>query len=85
MTATNIEKISNNTNIIYYLREKISSRIDNIYKSNEYIKIFVLGDSSLLDENINESYRQNGISHLFSISGMHISLFASIILFAIKY
>ena len=53
-------------------------------KSNEYIKIFILGDNSLLNEEINESYRQNGISHLFSISGMHISLFASIILYVLK-
>ena len=84
MTAKNIEKISNNTNIIYDLRDKISSRIDKISKSNEYIKIFILGDTSLLDDDINESYRQNGISHLFSISGMHISLFASIILYVLK-
>lgn len=84
MTAKNIEKISNNTNIIYNLRDKISSRIDKISKSNEYIKIFILGDTSLLDDDINESYRQNGISHLFSISGMHISLFASIILYVLK-
>jgi len=84
MTANNIKKISNNTNIIYYLRELISSRIDKIYKSNEYIKIFVLGDTSLVEDNIIESYRQNGISHLFSISGMHISLFASMILYILK-
>jgi len=84
MTAHTITKISNNTNIIYYLRELISSRIDKIYKSNEYIKIFVLGDTSLVEENIIESYRQNGISHLFSISGMHISLFASMILYILK-
>jgi len=38
----------------------------------------------MVDENIIESYRQNGISHLFSISGMHISLFASIILYVLK-
>ena len=84
MTANNIKKISNNTNIIYYLRELLSSRIDKIYKSNEYIKIFVLGDTSLVEDNIIESYRQNGISHLFSISGMHISLFASMILYILK-
>ena len=84
MTANNIKKISNNTNIIYYLRELISSRIDKIYKSNEYIKTFILGDISMIDDNILESYRQNGISHLFSISGMHISLFASIILYVLK-
>ena len=84
MTALTINKISNNTNIIYNLRDKISSRIDKITKSNEYIKTFILGDNSLLDETINESYRQNGISHLFSISGMHISLFASVILYILK-
>ena len=84
MTANKIEKISNNTNIIYYLKEKISSRIDKIYKSNEYIKTFILGDTSTLDKNILESYQKNGISHLFSISGMHISLFASIILYILK-
>ena len=84
MTSKKIEKISNNTNVIYYIREKISSRIDKIYKSNEYIKIFILGDTSMIEENIVESYRQNGISHLFSISGMHISLFASIILYVLK-
>mgnify|MGYP003297024809 CR=1 FL=1 len=84
MTATTIKKISNNTNIIYYMRDKISQRIDKIYKSNEYIKIFILGDTSLLEEQIIESYRQNGTSHLFSISGMHISLFAGIILYIVK-
>ena len=84
MTANKIEKLSNNTNIIYYLKNNISSRIDDIYKENEYIKIFILGDNSEIDEKIIESYRQNGVSHLFSISGMHISLFASIILFILK-
>ena len=84
MTANKIKKISNNTNVIYHLRELISLRIDKIYKSNEYIKIFILGDTSMIDDNIIESYRQNGISHLFSISGMHISLFASIILYVLK-
>ena len=84
MTAKDIKKISNNTNIIYYLRELISLRIDKIFKSNEYIKTFILGDTSTLDDQISNSYRQNGISHLFSISGMHISLFASIILYILK-
>ncbi|MGN1358586.1 MAG: DNA internalization-related competence protein ComEC/Rec2, partial [Bacilli bacterium] len=82
--ADNIVKIANNTNVIYYLRDKISKRIDKISNSSEYIKIFILGDSSSLEENISESFRENGISHLFSISGMHISLFASIILYVLK-
>ena len=84
MNAQEIRKISNNTNIIYYLREKISSRIDKISKSNEYIRTFILGDTSMIEDEILENYRINGISHLFSISGMHISLFAAIILYILK-
>lgn len=44
------------------------------------IKTLLLGDNALSSE-INNSYRTNGISHLFSISGMHISLITSIIYF----
>lgn len=84
LTADKIIKISNNTNVIYYLKDKISKRINSISRAGEYIRIFILGDSSELDENISESFRKNGISHLFSISGMHISLFASIILYILK-
>ena len=79
VTASNIKKIANNTKLIYHIKEKINKRIDNIGFSSEYIKIFVLGDTSDMDDSVMESYRINGVSHLFSISGMHISLFATII------
>ena len=79
-----IRKVANNTNIIYYLRTIVSSRINNYKNNSEYFKIFILGDNSMLDKDIINSYRENGISHLFSISGMHISLFASILLFFLK-
>ena len=82
--ATRISKISNNTNILYYIKDKITKRINNIYKSKEYIIIFILGDSSQLEESISNSYQKNGISHLFSISGMHISLFAGALLYILK-
>lgn len=34
----------------------------------------VLGDKSGLDEDLQELYRRSGISHLFAISGLHMSL-----------
>ena len=82
--ATKIKKIANNTKLIYYLKNKIALRINKIYKSNEYIKTFVLGDTSDVDESILASYRQNGISHFFSVSGMHVSLFASLLIYFLK-
>lgn len=80
----NIKKVTNNTNVIYYLKDKITKKINSIGKSHEYIKIFILGDSSSLDKEVLNSFQKNGISHLFSISGMHISLFAAIVLFFLK-
>lgn len=84
VTASNIKKIANNTKLIYHIKEKINKRIDNIGFSSEYIKTFVLGDTSDMDDSVMESYRTNGVSHLFSISGMHISLFATIIFLFLK-
>ena len=84
VTAKSVTKTANNTNVIYYLKGKINERIDKITYANEYLKIFVLGDTSFLDEETSKSYQQNGVSHLFSISGMHISLFATIILYVMK-
>ena len=84
LTAKEISKVANNTNIIYYIKDKIAKRISKITYANEYLKIFILGDTSELSEEISKSYQQNGVSHLFSISGMHISLFATIILYFLK-
>ena len=84
VTAKSVTKTANNTNVIYYLKGKINERIDKITYTNEYLKIFILGDTSSLDEETSKSYQQNGVSHLFSISGMHISLFAAIILYVMK-
>ena len=84
INASKIQKLSNNTNIIYYFKDKIQSRINKISNRSEYLKIFILGDNTSLDEDIMTSYRNNGISHLFSISGMHISFFAVILLYLLK-
>lgn len=34
----------------------------------------LLGEKYLLDEEVNELYQENGISHILSISGLHVSL-----------
>jgi len=79
VSASSIDKIENNSNYFYTVKNIIYKRI-NDFKSSSYIKIFLLGDNTLNSE-INDSYRGNGISHLFSISGMHISLITGIMYF----
>ncbi len=82
--ADSVKKISNNENIIYYIKNKLIERIDNIPKSKMYIKAFVLGLKDEINKDVLSSYSENGISHLFAISGMHISLFSVVIFFFIK-
>ena len=71
-------KIKDNNKIRYSMKNAIIKRIDtNINK--EYLYTFILGNTKYLDSKVMESYRKNGISHLFSVSGMHVSLLSMII------
>lgn len=73
--ATSIKKIKRNSNLYYKIKQNIIINLGN----NPYLNTFLLGDKSLIKEEVKRSYSENGISHLFAISGMHISLLASII------
>lgn len=77
--ATSINKIANNHNYLYTIKNTLYQKIDKL-KSSNYIKTLLFCDNTLSKE-IKESYRINGISHLFSVSGMHINFFVSIIYF----
>ena len=70
-----INIIKYNKNIFYKIKNKIIHKINN-----EYLNSFILGDNSYLDDTVITSYRINGISHLFSISGMHITLLSTLLL-----
>ena len=75
--ASSINKIANNHNYLYTIKNTLYQKIDKL-KSSNYIKTLLFCDNTLSKE-IKESYRTNGISHLFSVSGMHINFFVSII------
>lgn len=77
INATSIDKLENNSNYLYTVKNIIYKKINKL-KSSSYIKALLLGDNTL-DKEIKKSYRINGISHLFSISGMHLNFITSII------
>lgn len=80
-----IEKISDNTSFIFTIKNKIRDKISNFKYSKSYLFTFILGDSRHLSDNIMKTYRSIGVSHLFAVSGMHISFLASVILFFLNY
>ena len=69
-----------NYNYLYIIKNIFRNRLNN----NPYLYTFLLGDKSLISSDILYSYQENGISHLFAISGMHISLLSGIILKILK-
>ena len=69
---------SKNKNPFYSLKTSIKNHIEK-YKSRAYLKAFIMGDTSLIEEDIVSNYRFLGISHLFAISGMHVSVFVFLI------
>ena len=75
-----LKKISSNHDILYLLKNIIIKRLNK----NSYLNTFLLGDKNYLKDDAIYSYQENGISHLFAISGMHITLLSTIILKVLK-
>lgn len=43
------------------------------------LKAFIIGDNSCFEDSLKEAIKTNGIVHLFALSGLHISLFISML------
>lgn len=78
-----IKKLKSNKNILINIKNRISKRIENT-KYNSYLYAFILGKSSYIDNESYNNYKINGVTHLFALSGLHVSLFSSIILFILN-
>lgn len=66
-----------NNNIFFNIKNQLFERA-NRSKNKDYLKTLILGQNSL-EEEVKKSYYSNGISHLFAISGMHITLLTTIL------
>lgn len=69
-----------NKNIFLKIKNFIIKRVETI-ENNEYLYAFILGKSSFLDREAYNNYKINGVTHLFALSGLHVSLFSNILLF----
>lgn len=73
-----------NLSFLYKIKNFIQKRINKSIHSKEYLQMFILGNKNDLEEDIYINYQKLGITHLFAISGMHLSIFASVLLFFLK-
>lgn len=83
MSVENYKVINYKTNIIYTIKNKIIKKVDK-YKSKRYISAFILGDKKYLYDEVKNRYQELGVSHIFAISGMHVSLITGILFFILK-
>ena len=82
-TDCEVKRVRKTKNIFYIIKNKIVEHINN-YKSKDYLKAFVIGDTSLISDDAKDAYSNIGISHLLAISGTHVSMFLVIINFLFK-
>ena len=75
---SSMEKVSDNKNVFYGLKNLLIKRGLRLNNSYPYINSLIFGDNSYLDSDVVLSYRGNGISHLFAISGTHINILLGI-------
>lgn len=73
-SASSIQFLNNNINIQYKIKNKILKSMEN----DDYLLLFLLGENNLESE-IKEKYQIIGISHLFAISGMHITIITTVL------
>ncbi len=59
------------------IRQAIAQRIEKLFPENAaLVCAFVLGDRHGLDQETSDAFRDTGVTHLISISGLHISTLA---------
>ena len=76
-----IKVVYKTRSIKYMVKNYIVKRSEK-FKHSDYFKSFLIGDKSEMDDY--SLFQKNGVSHLFAISGMHLSLLSGIILFVFK-
>lgn len=86
MLAKNIEVVENRFtfNVIkHYFKKYLENYFS--YKSTVFLKAMVVGELDDIDSDFREAIMNNGILHLFAVSGLHIVLFIGLLEKALKF
>ena len=75
--------INSKNGIIYKTYNFLEKRIE-LLKSSSFLKAMILGNTSSFEDSIYETYKINGIVHLFAISGMHVAIITAIIVILLQ-
>ncbi len=86
-----VERVGNVSNakfkyVYEYISHSLKARVDLLFddSSAAFIKSLVFGDTSDLSDDFKEELRRSGLSHVVSVSGMHISFLVAFVLLFTK-
>ncbi len=68
--------LSNQTSFFNQIKTNFMRKIDKVGSSSAYLHALILGEISYIDNDIYQEYQKNGTTHLFAVSGMHVSALA---------
>ncbi|WP_375327271.1 ComEC/Rec2 family competence protein [Candidatus Tisiphia endosymbiont of Nemotelus uliginosus] len=73
--------------LLYNIRKNIYTRLIQVLGTlkGNFAAAILLGETKSLDKNIMQAMRQGGISHILCVSGLHLSLVATILFIAIRF
>lgn len=69
------------------VRQKIVNRINSLLAPDEaaIAAAVIAGERGLIGRRLNEQYRDSGLAHFLSISGLHMSMLAGLMFFLVRF
>ncbi len=75
LIVKNIKILKENRNIIYFIKDGLYNYLSSFdSRVSPYLKAFIIGNKDDLSYKVKKSLQTVGISHLFSLSGSHLSI-----------
>ena len=75
LNANKIDMLDNKIPIHYIIKNYFILRVNKYTDTSSYLYAFILGDIGYIDSDVYNNFQNNGVTHLFAVSGMHIGLF----------
>lgn len=86
-----INKIKDNENYLYVLKNKFSNDVINLFnkyltdKNSNFLTGIILGKSKFIDEEELLKFRELGLAHLLAVSGLHIGIIAGFLIYLLSH
>lgn len=71
-SASKLEIADSSLSFLDTIKNSVENRL-KMLGNNPYLRAFVIGDKTLIDSEEYEQIMNNGVGHLFALSGMHLS------------